>query len=104
MNRAAAGGAHRQILSCVGPATGRLMLANCPPFSLFQVHTWVVYSSVVSHGFAPGVDLLSREGIESRALRSWFCLQRTNPRGPAREDEKDVADEDQPLRARSTSV
>ncbi len=26
-------------LSCVGPAMGRLMLANCPPFSLSQVQT-----------------------------------------------------------------
>ena len=25
--------------SCVGPAIGRLMLANRPPFSLFQVQT-----------------------------------------------------------------
>jgi hypothetical protein len=31
--------ADRQLLSCVGPAIGRLMFANLPPFSLFQLQT-----------------------------------------------------------------
>src|SRR5277367_4089847 len=67
-------------LSWVGPAMGRLVLANSPPFGLFQVQTLGgVYSGELLIPTAPGLSTAegSREarpstyvGFESRIVES----------------------------------
>src|SRR6202140_3684270 len=60
-------------LSCVGPAIGRLMLANRPPLSLFQLQTLGgTYSDGSVIGLAPGI---------SRTINRHQILPIGNPRG-----------------------